>query len=84
VSLYLVISGIISAIVSIATALISLDWFFRDGGDSNQSLQEFTNDGTDFAWLTTKFGIWLVISAGAGCLCFFALSAAGRWWHSSL
>jgi hypothetical protein len=82
--IYLAISIIISAIVSIVVALVSLGWLFRDGEDSTRSLQEFSNDGTDFAWVTTKFGIWLVIAAGAGCLCFFVLSAAGRWLHSLL
>jgi hypothetical protein len=87
VAIYQVISIVISAIASIAVALISLNWFFRDGEDSTRSLQEFTNttdDGFGAAWLTTKFGIWLVIAAGAGCLCFFALSVAGRWLHSLL
>jgi hypothetical protein len=69
-------------VVSIAVALILLGWLFRDGEDATQSLQDFTEDGSGFSWLTTKFGIWLVIAAGAGCLCFFALSALGRWLHS--
>jgi hypothetical protein len=71
--IYLAISVIISAIVSIVVALVSLGWLFRDGEDSTRSLQEFTNDGTDFGRITTKFGIWLVIAVGAGCLCFFCV-----------
>jgi hypothetical protein len=84
VSIYLLISGFISVIVAIAVALISLGWFFRDGDDSARSLQEFVDDGSDFAFLYTKFGLWLLFAAGAGCLCFFALFELGRWLHPLL
>jgi hypothetical protein len=82
-SIYQPIVLFISAMVCIAVALISVGWLFRDGEESTRSLQEF-NDGNSggYEWATTKFGLWL-ISAGAGGLCYYALSAAGRWLHLS-
>ena len=66
----------ISVIVSISFALVSLDWFFRDGEDSTRSLQEFTDsqDSYGTAWVTTKFGVWLLVAACVGFLCFYVLS----------
>jgi Na+/H+ antiporter NhaD/arsenite permease-like protein len=72
---------LISVIVSISFALVSLNWFFRDGEDSTRSFQEFTDsqDGYGTEWVTTKFGLWLLVAAIAGCLCFFVLSIAWQW-----
>jgi hypothetical protein len=71
----------ISAVLAIAFALISIGWFFRDGDESTRSLQEFASGRSGVEWWTTKLGLWLSISCGAGYLCYPALSAAGRWLH---
>jgi hypothetical protein len=81
-SIYQLIVLFLSAIVSIAFALISVGWWFRDGEQSTRSLREFNdNNSWGYEWVTTKFGLWLLISAGAGGLCYYALSAIGRWLH---
>ena len=83
-AVYLTIVVIVSAIVSIAVALISLDWFFRDGEESTRSLEEFNEPFSLVPWWATKFGIWLAVARGSGCLCFYALLMAGQWLRSFL
>ena len=70
---------LLSIFVSFVVAMISLNWFFRDADDSTRSLQEFVEESWFGYWWMTKAGIWLGLSAGAGLVCFFALSLAWQW-----
>jgi hypothetical protein len=85
VPVYLLIISVVSVMIAIAVALISLTWFFKDGDDSTRSFENFGNLGGDpygiFPWLTTKFGLWLVVSGGVGVLCFLVLWRAWQWFH---
>ena len=67
--------AIISILVSIIVAVITLDWFFRDGEDSTRSLQEYTEKSWIPGW-TNNFGIWMAVSGGAGMLCYHYLPTA--------
>jgi hypothetical protein len=60
----------ISGVVSIAVALITLGWIFRDADDSDRSLQNYLIWSRFLPWWTSKFGIWLGISTGSGYLTF--------------
>ncbi|EEF60153.1 hypothetical protein [Pedosphaera parvula] len=74
---------IISVVASIAVALITLNWFFRDADDSTQSFQEWYEKSfglfSFLPWWGTKFGLWLGISAFSGIACFIVLSHAWNW-----
>lgn len=68
---------LISIFVGIAVALITLNWFFRDGDDSTRSLQDYVDNCLGpfsfTPWWLNKFGLWLGLSAGAGLLCYYLL-----------
>jgi hypothetical protein len=74
---------IISVVISIAVALITLDWFFRDADDSTRSFQEFYDKSfgtfSFLPWWGTKFGLWLGIAGFSGMISYFALSHAWNW-----
>jgi hypothetical protein len=74
---------IISIVVSVAVALVSLSWFFRDGEESTRSFQEsYDRSFNPFSftpWWATKFGLWMGLAAGAGIVCCTALSHMWNW-----
>ena len=71
---------LISIVVSIAVALNTLGWFFRDGDDSTRSLQEFCERSVGpfsyHPWWATRFGLWLGVSIASGMLSFHLLPMA--------
>ena len=67
--------AIISIMVSLVVAVVTLDWFFRDGEDSTRSLEEYTQKSWIPGW-NNRFGIWMAVSGGAGMLCYRYLPAA--------
>lgn len=58
--------------VGLATALISLDWFFANAEETDQSMAEWERPFVP--WWATKFGIWLALSSAAGGFTYGALS----------
>lgn len=78
--LHIAIIGCVSVIAAIFVGFTALGWFFKDGDDSTNSMQEFTEEarrpyGSPFL---TVFGVWLLVSGGAGYVCFMILLKA---WH---
>lgn len=57
--------------VGLGTALISLDWFFASGEETDQSMAEWEKPFVP--WWATKFGIWLTLSSAAGGFTYGAL-----------
>jgi hypothetical protein len=57
--------------VALATALISLNWFFASGEETDRSMAEW--ESPYMPWWGTKFGIWLGISGTAGAITYAAL-----------
>jgi hypothetical protein len=57
--------------VGVATALISLDWFFATGEETDQSMAEWEKPYVP--WWATKFGIWITLSSVAGGITYAAL-----------
>ena len=64
--------------VSVMVALITMNWFFRDGDDSTRSFEEYANRPL-LPWWCSKFGLWLGISAGSGSFCYFFLRFGWGW-----
>jgi hypothetical protein len=60
----------ISIVVGIAVALITLNWFFRDGDDSTRSFEEYS---PSMPWWSSKFGIWSTIATVSGAATYFFL-----------
>ena len=57
--------------VGLATALISLNWFFASGEETDSSMAEW--ERPYMPWWGTKFGIWLTLSSAAGGITYAAL-----------
>ncbi len=68
----------ISVFVAIVVALITLNWFFRDGEESTRSMQEYCEDRWR-PWWASKFGLWLGVSSGAGIVCYVGLPQLWAW-----
>lgn len=62
---------IVAIVVGIATALISLNWFFATGEETDQSMAESADPY--MPWWGTKFGIWITLSSAAGGITYAAL-----------
>ena len=57
--------------VGVVTAFVSLDWFFANGEETNQSMRDWERPYAP--WWSTKFGIWLALSSAAGGITYAAL-----------
>ncbi|HTL15864.1 MAG TPA: hypothetical protein VL793_01435 [Patescibacteria group bacterium] len=57
--------------VGVVTAFVSLDWFFANGEETNQSMAEWERPYRP--WWSSKFGIWLALSSAAGGITYAAL-----------
>ncbi len=75
--------ALISIFVAVAVAFITLDWFFKDGDDSTEQMQEDSANSWN-PYYYNRFSIWLIVSAGAGGLCYRFLPVAITYVHTHL
>jgi Na+/H+ antiporter NhaD/arsenite permease-like protein len=71
----ILISFVLAGITAMITAMLCLNWFFRDGDESTEALQAYTDSMSPFSfrpWWTFKFGILIAI-------CLIAAYAVFHW-----
>jgi hypothetical protein len=72
---------LISVVIGIAVALITIDWFFRDADESTASMEEFISRPR-MPWWCSKFGVWLATAIASGFGCFHLLRFLWQKFHS--
>jgi len=69
---------VIAGAVAFLVAMITINWFFRDGDDSTEEMLDFCQQSYR-PWWASRFGIWLGLSGGAGVVTFLLLSGGWKW-----